>query len=73
MKEKSYLNEAIVIGEISIARNPVAIGVMDVGFMMGSMGREVGECVTTLFEKAVKKNYLYYLYAVLEEREYKRD
>ena len=55
VKEKSYLNEAIVIGEISIARNPVAIGVMDVGFMMGSMGREVGECVTTLFEKAVKK------------------
>lgn len=34
VKEKSYLNEAIVIGEISIARNPVAIGVMDVGFMM---------------------------------------
>lgn len=55
VKENSGLNEAIVIGKISIARIPVAIGVMDVGFMMGSMGSDVGECVTTLFEKAAKK------------------
>ncbi|SFL29586.1 hypothetical protein SAMN05216390_11759 [Lachnospiraceae bacterium KH1T2] len=32
VKENSGLNEAIVIGKISIARIPVAIGVMDVGY-----------------------------------------
>lgn len=49
------LREAVVIGEMKIYGQHVAIGVMDTRFMMASMGRVVGEKVTRLFDKAIKK------------------
>lgn len=55
LSKKYNLDDAITIGEISINRVPVAIGVMDTRFMMASMGAVVGEKVTRLFEKAAKK------------------
>lgn len=54
-KEKSQLKEAIVIGKCCVCQIPVAIGVMDPAFMMGSMGSEVGEYVTRLFEIATNQ------------------
>lgn len=51
----SGLREAVVTGEAKIHKHPVAIGVMDSHFIMGSMGQAVGEKVTRLFETAQEK------------------
>ena len=53
--KKSGLSEAILTGEGKIDGHPVAIGVMDFGFMGGSMGSVVGEKVTRLIEQAIEK------------------
>lgn len=55
MKKKHNLKEAIVAGEMKINGSSVAIGVMDTRFIMASMGRYVGEKITCMFEKAMKK------------------
>ena len=52
---KHKLNDAIITGEMNIDEMHVAIGVMDTRYMMASMGHVVGEKVTRLFEKAIKK------------------
>ncbi len=52
---KHKLNDAIITGEMDIDGFHVAIGVMDTRYMMASMGYVVGEKVTRLFEKAIKK------------------
>ncbi len=54
-KKKTGLNDAIITGEATINGNPVAIGVMDFGYMGGSMGAVVGEKVTRIIELATKK------------------
>ena len=46
------LSEAVMIGCGRIQDHDVAFGVMDSHFMMGSMGTEVGERLTVLFERA---------------------
>lgn len=51
----SGLREAIVTGKALIGGTPVAIGIMDSHFIMGSMGQAVGEKVTRLFEQATKE------------------
>jgi acetyl-CoA carboxylase carboxyl transferase subunit beta len=53
MQEKTGLHEAVLTGEAKVRGLPLAIGVMDVNFIMGSMGTVVGEKITRLFEKAV--------------------
>lgn len=55
VQKKHQLSEAIITGEIKINGNAVAIGVMDTRFMMASMGYQVGEKITRLFERAIKK------------------
>ena len=50
--EKSGLNAAIVTGCATIEGVPVALAVMDSAFMMGSMGRTVGEKLYRLMETA---------------------
>lgn len=55
--QKSKLNEAVVTGYGMINRKKVAIGVMDSNFMMGSMGKVVGEKITRLIEFATRKKY----------------
>lgn len=47
------LHEAVLTGTAQIKGLPVAIGVMDSHFIMGSMGTVVGEKITRLFEKAI--------------------
>lgn len=52
LKERTKLDEAVVVGSATIDHKPVAIGVMDTHFIMGSMGSVVGEKITQLFEQA---------------------
>ncbi len=54
-KNKTGLEEAIVVGEAEINSYPVIIGVMDFNFMGGSMGSVVGEKITRAFEKAIEQ------------------
>lgn len=54
-REATGLSEAIVTGEGTIGSFPVAIGVMDSRFIMGSMGSVVGEKITRLVERAIEK------------------
>lgn len=48
-------NDAVVTGEGAIGGRRAALFVMDGGFMMGSMGSVVGEKITRVFERAIKK------------------
>ncbi len=54
-QEKSNENEAFICGLGMINKIPVALGVLDSYFMMGSMGSVVGEKVTRLIETALEK------------------
>lgn len=54
-KQKAGLEEAIVTGIARIDGEKVAIGVLDSGFLMGSMGTVVGEKIARLAETAKKK------------------
>lgn len=54
-QEATKLKEAIITGEATIEGHPVVIGVMDAGFIMGSMGSVVGEKVTRAIEKSIEK------------------
>lgn len=55
LREKTQMEEAILIGEASIAGIPVVIGAMDARFLMGSMGYAVGEKITRSFEEAIRR------------------
>lgn len=54
-KQKTGLNDAIMTGEGQINGSSVVIGVMDFGYMGGSMGAVVGEKVTRAVELATAK------------------
>lgn len=54
-QKEHNLKDAIIIGEMKLDNKAVAIGVMDMRFMMASMGYCVGEKVTLLFERATKR------------------
>lgn len=51
LKEKTHLDEAVLIGEASIGGIKTVIGVMDARFMMASMGYVVGEKLQELLKK----------------------
>lgn len=52
LREKTHLDEAVLVGEATISDRKVAVGVMDARFLMGSMGYVVGEKITRTFERA---------------------
>jgi len=54
MKETGE-NEAVICGEATIEKIPVALFVMETRFIMASMGSVVGEKITRLFEYALEK------------------
>ncbi|MGD9887628.1 MAG: acetyl-CoA carboxylase, carboxyltransferase subunit beta [Bacilli bacterium] len=54
-KKQTGMNEAFKGGFGLIDAIPVAIGVLDSGFIMGSMGSAVGEKITRLIEYAAKE------------------
>lgn len=53
--ERSGVKDAVTIGEARIHGVKAMLGVMDFGFMGGSMGAVVGEKVTRLFEQGARK------------------
>ncbi|MFH0886611.1 MAG: acetyl-CoA carboxylase, carboxyltransferase subunit beta [bacterium] len=55
-EKKSGLNDAIITGTAKIGNIDIALGIMDFGFMGGSMGSVVGEKVTRLVELAMAQN-----------------
>ena len=54
-RQNSKLNEAVVTGEATIGNVRTAIAVCDARFMMSSMGRVVGEKITSAVEKATEE------------------
>lgn len=54
-KEKSGVDEAVVVGTGQINQNRVALGVLNFNFMGGSMGSVVGERLTRLIELAAEE------------------
>ncbi|MCX7918533.1 MAG: acetyl-CoA carboxylase, carboxyltransferase subunit beta [bacterium] len=54
--KKLGINEAIICGEGKINGIPVAIGIMEFGFIGGSMGSVVGEKVTRTIERGLATN-----------------
>lgn len=54
-RARSGMQDAVLTGAAKINDIPIAIGVMDNRFMMGSMGTVVGERLTRLIEWATKR------------------
>jgi acetyl-CoA carboxylase carboxyl transferase subunit beta len=54
-KKNTALKDAVVTGLCQIGRHRAALGVMDFGFLGGSMGSVVGEKLTRLIERATEK------------------
>ena len=54
-QKKMDRNEAILTGVCKIEGRDTTLGVLDFGFMGGSMGSVVGERITLLIEHAIKK------------------
>ncbi|OFW62733.1 MAG: acetyl-CoA carboxylase subunit beta [Actinobacteria bacterium RBG_19FT_COMBO_36_27] len=55
-KLKTSMDEAIMVGEAQIDGNYLALGIMDFGFMGGSMGSAVGEKIKVLSGHSIEKN-----------------
>jgi acetyl-CoA carboxylase carboxyl transferase subunit beta len=53
-RKNAMLKDAVVTGICKIGTHRVALGVMDFGFMGGSMGSVVGEKLTRLIERATE-------------------
>lgn len=53
-QSRNRMTEAIVTGSATLEGIPLAIGVLDFGFMSGSMGSVVGEKICRLFDRALQ-------------------
>lgn len=56
-QDATGLTEGVVTGEGTLGGHPVVIGVMDPGFIMGSMGSAMGEKLARAMERAAQKQY----------------
>lgn len=56
-RKATMLMDAVVTGVGKIGRHQVALGVMDFGFLGGSMGSVVGEKLTRMIERATEGNW----------------
>jgi len=54
-KNNAFIKDAVVTGLCQIGTHRTALGVMDFGFLGGSMGSVVGEKLTRLIERATEK------------------
>ena len=54
VREKTGLSEGVTMGKARIYGEPVALGVCDARFLMGSMGHVVGERIAAGVEKATR-------------------
>ena len=55
-REKTAINEAVVIGHATIEGQPLALAIMDFRFIGGSMGSVVGEKITRAIELGIEKH-----------------
>lgn len=55
-RQKSNLNEAVVIGQATIEGMPLALAIMDFHFIGGSMGSAVGEKITRAIELGIEQH-----------------
>ena len=55
-RQKTGINDAVVIGHATIEGRPLALGVMDFQFIGGSMGSVVGEKLTRAIELAIARH-----------------
>ena len=55
LREKTKIDESVKCGTCEIEGEKVVLGVMDGNFLMGSMGKAVGERITLAIETAIKK------------------
>jgi acetyl-CoA carboxylase beta subunit len=59
---KASLDDAIIIGDAQIEGNDIALGIMDFGFMGGSMGSVVGEKIKqSQYRKKYPSHYILYI------------
>lgn len=56
-RQKTGLEDAIVVAHGKIHKQPAVIAVFEFGFMGGSMGMAVGEAIVTAAETAIKLNF----------------
>jgi len=56
-RKNTMLRDAVVTGVCKMGTHRVALGVMDFGFMGGSMGSVVGEKLTRLIERAMEGDW----------------
>jgi acetyl-CoA carboxylase carboxyl transferase subunit beta len=56
-RKATMLMDAVVTGICKIGQHQVALGVMDFGFLGGSMGSVVGEKLTRMIERATEGNW----------------
>lgn len=63
LREKTNLDEAIIIGKASIHGSEAVIGVCDGRFMMASMGKVVGEKIARAVERATDLQFPVILFA----------
>lgn len=63
VREKTGLDEAVVIGKAEIEGRKVVLGVCDGRFLMASMGEAVGEKIAGAVERATKKGLPVILFA----------
>ncbi|GHO89552.1 acetyl-CoA carboxylase, carboxyltransferase subunit beta [Dictyobacter formicarum] len=55
-RQKTHLNEAVVIGHATIEDLPIALAIMDFRFIGGSMGAAVGEKITRAIELGIERH-----------------
>lgn len=55
VQNKTHLHEGVTVGRGMIKGEPVAIGVCDARFLMGSMGHVVGEKIASAVERATEE------------------
>jgi acetyl-CoA carboxylase carboxyl transferase subunit beta len=55
-RDKTQLNEAVVIGRATIESKPLALAIMDFHFMGGSMSSAAGEKITRAIELGIEKH-----------------
>ncbi|MCR5704107.1 MAG: acetyl-CoA carboxylase, carboxyltransferase subunit beta [Eubacterium sp.] len=56
LRNRTGLDEAVTCGELAIEGQSAAVAVMDGRFLMGSMGKIVGEKITRTVERATERN-----------------
>ena len=62
MREKTNLDEAVVVGRCKVFGEDIVLGICDARFMMASMGHTVGEKITAAIELAIEKRLPVFLF-----------